>query len=213
MRVVEKPLAHEPLHECRILDLGAQPLEGRVEIEQRHRIAAMNCGRQTLEQQLQAVGITVARDFPLVQFQLVQRRVDLVARYALVGDTLQHPQDELLDGLGAPVIAAFESADEAHLVIGVLQPAQRRRRTAELRGLEGVTQRAGTVVEQHAGEQVRPQQLHAVGVAAEQPGEDDVRVSALPRDLVEGVGLFGHPRGVEALLVAHGNARIETLEP
>ena len=67
---------------------GTQLVEHRVEIQQRHGIATMNGGRQTLQNQLQTVKITVTRDFTLTEFQLMQYRLNTFFGNTLISNFL-----------------------------------------------------------------------------------------------------------------------------
>ncbi len=212
VRVVQQQLAHQALDVVGVLDVAVQLFQHRLEVQHRHRVAAVHRARHRHQQQLQAEGVAVAADLALVQLQLVQHRAHLLDRHAVLGHIAQRFQHQCLDGLSAAALAALEAAAEHDLAVGVLQAAQRRGRAAELGGLQRLLQRRGAVVEQDAVQQVRLQQVLEAGRLAEQPAEHDVALLTGIAFLFPGVVFLDrHWRGV-ALLVGHRDVHLQCLE-
>jgi hypothetical protein len=134
VRVVEQPAADLVLHEARLRRRGAQALQRRVDGERLHRVAVVHGLRQGVHNQLQAVGVAVAADLAPAKLDLVQHRLHLLGRHALLGHLGEHIQHQLFHRRGVLWLRAFDAGREQQLAGGIVQTAQRRGRTAECGG-------------------------------------------------------------------------------
>ena len=154
----------------------------------------MRGAAQGLQDQVQAEGVAVAAYFALVQFQLVQHRLQAVMADTLGGHCFQHPQYQRFQFLDPLGVAALYAAAEHHFPHAVLQAAQRRGRLAQGGGFQRLLQGRGAVVQQHAGQQLRLQQLLEVGALSQQPAHDQVGLPGRGAFFVKGVGALD-PQG------------------
>ena len=212
MRVVQQQTPGQAANEHRVANFFAQFGDHRFEIQCGDRVRVMRCRAQGLQNQIQAVGHTVAADLALVQFQLVQHSFELCLGDALIRHVFNHAEHQGLQGLAPLGFAALNTAAEHQLAQGVLQAAQRRRRGAQLGGLQGLLQRRGAVLQQHAGQQLRFEPVAQPGALAQQPGHNDMRFAPGVALFVVGIGLGHGNRRRQASLQGYGNALVQAFE-
>jgi len=92
-------------------------------------------------QQLQAVGVTVAGDFPLLQLELVEAGFDLVAGDAVLRHLAQHIEHQLLKIAHLICLTALDTTDKAQFFLGIVKAAEGRGGCAEFGGFQGHLQR------------------------------------------------------------------------
>ena len=141
MLVSQQQVPDQLLDEIGVLDRFTQALDHGIEVEQFDRFAAVDGSRQAVEYELQAERVTVATDFTLAQFQLVQYRFKFLVRDTVIRDIPQHVEHQFLECTSILYLAALETTHETHLVVGIFQAAQRRRRSTQAGLLERMTQR------------------------------------------------------------------------
>ena len=125
MRVVEHQALDEPGNESGVLDLFTQMGQRWIDIEQIDRVATMYRAGQAGNDQLQSVGMAVAGDLALTQFQLMQCSFYLFFWNALFGDADESVAHQLLNFCSRVAGAAFKTTHQAHFAVAVFQPAQR----------------------------------------------------------------------------------------
>ena len=117
MLVVHQQFAAQIFDEFGVLDIFPQARQYRFKVEQGYRITAMGGTGQRRQNQLQTVGIAVAADFTLLQFELMQRRLDLLLRHAIAGDIAKDTEHQLLQRVRTFRLAALDTAHKAHFFL------------------------------------------------------------------------------------------------
>ena len=86
---------------------------------------AMNGAGKPTQNQLQTIGIAIPGNLTLTQFQLVQDCLDTFLRDTLVHHFLKDAEHQRFQRISVPGSAALEAANETHLPVRRLEPAQR----------------------------------------------------------------------------------------
>ena len=212
MSVVQQQAARQLAYVVRVLDFLPQAGDHRVQVEHADGIAVVTGTAQRLQDKVQAVGVTVAADLALVQLQLVQHRFQAIVIDALAGDLVQYPQYQCFQRVGPVRLAALDAAAEHHFPHAVFEAAQWGGRLPQVGGFQRLLQGRGTVVQQHAGQQLRLEQLLQIGALSQQPAHHQVGLALGTALVVAGVGALDAQGRLQALLRGHANGFLQGLE-
>ena len=209
MGVLQQKLSGQGLDVLRVLDLAAQRFQGGVQVQCGDRVGVVGRVAQRGQYQLQAKGIAVPADLPLVQFELVQHRFQLVHGDPFRGNPLENLKHLCLEGIPVLRLAALDAAGENHLPHRILQSTQRRGGMTQIGGFQRLLQGRRAVVQEHVGEQLGLQHLLEIRALSQQPCDDDMGLSVGAGTVVIGVAVLDTQGLVKALLQWHFDAFVE----
>jgi hypothetical protein len=110
----------------------------RFQIQHGDRVGIVRRRAQSLQDELQAIRVAVAADFPLMQFQLVQDGFQLRRCNPFPGHCFDDAEHQRFQRVGGGRLTALNTAAEDHFALRVLKPAQGRGCLTESGGFQSV---------------------------------------------------------------------------